>query len=144
MLFTQDRVRLRGFYRATLQKARAGETLDALEQLVADVIAEHPEYHSMIADQSTALEADFQVEDGQINPWLHLSMHIALREQVGTDHPQGIADITRSLLLKHQDGHSVEHLMFECLGQALWSAQRNHTSPDEAAYLACLRGLLSR
>ena len=75
-------------------------------------------------------------------PWLHLSMHVALREQVGTDRPKGIADITRSLLLKHQDGHDVEHLMFECLGQVLWQAQRDNKQPDMAQYMACLRSLL--
>lgn len=71
-----------------------------------------------------------------------MGMHIALREQVGTDRPQGIASITRSLLLKYQDGHTVEHLMFECLGEALWTAQRNKTQPDDAAYLVCLERLV--
>jgi len=117
VIYTQDRSRLRNYYRQVYQKALAGETLQPLEELIADVIREHSEY--------------FAPEDGQINPWLHLGMHIALREQVGTDRPAGIADITRSLLLAHRDGHQVEHMMFECLGEALWTAQRDDTAPDD-------------
>ena len=142
MFFTQDRVRLRNFYRETYHKALRGESLEPLEELIADVIKEHPEYHHLFEGSDDKLDADFTPEDGQLNPWLHLSMHVALREQVGTDRPKGIADITRSLLLKHQDGHAVEHMMFECLGEVLWRAQRDGGSPDEAAYLSNLKALL--
>jgi hypothetical protein len=71
-----------------------------------------------------------------------MSLHLALREQVGTDRPVGIASITRSLLLKHGDGHTVEHLMIEKLGLSLWEAQRQERAPDELAYLESLRQLL--
>lgn len=142
MLFTQDRIRLRNYYREVYQKALAGQTLQPLEELIADVVREHPEYHHMFERGAETLDDDFAPEDGQVNPWLHLGMHIALREQVGTDRPAGIADITRGLLLKHRDGHRVEHLMFDCLGEALWAAQRNNTQPDDAAYLVCLEKLL--
>ena len=137
MLFTQDRTELRRFYSETWKKAQSGVELEPLEKQVADVIDEHPEYHAFLIN----LEKDFTPEDGQINPFLHMSMHLALREQVGTDRPSGIAMLTRSLLLKHQDGHVVEHLMLECLGEMLWSSQRNQSLPNEAAYMECLKRL---
>jgi len=31
--------------------------------------------------------------------------------------------------------------MIECLGQALWLAQRDNTMPDDNAYLSCLKKL---
>ncbi len=142
MLFTQDRSRLRAFYRQVYQKALAGQSLQPLEDLIADVIREHSEYHHLFASGAESLDDDFTPGDGQVNPWLHLGMHIALREQVGTDRPKGIAELTRSLLLVLRDGHRVEHMMFECLGEALWTAQRNNTQPDEIAYLGCLEKLL--
>ncbi|MEM7208580.1 MAG: DUF1841 family protein [Pseudomonadota bacterium] len=145
MFFTQDRVRLRNFYRETYNKALRGESLEPLEELVADVIREHPEYHRLFDGSDDALDADFAPEDGAINPWLHLSLHVALREQVGTDRPNGIADITRSLLLKHQDGHEVEHLMFECLGTALWNAQQSgQLDQIDSSYLECLKHLVKQ
>ena len=133
---------MRAYYRQVYQKALSGQSLQPLEELIADVIREHREYQHLFAGGAEVLEDDFTPEEGHINPWLHLGMHIALREQVGTDRPKGIADITRSLLLKHQDGHRVEHMMFECLGEALWTAQRNNTQPDDSAYLGCLEKLL--
>lgn len=143
MFFTQDRIRLRNFYAETYRKALAGELLEPLEVLIADVIKEHPEYHYLFTNGESGLDDDFTPEDGQINPWLHMSMHVALREQVGTDRPAGIADITRSLLLKYQDGHQVEHKMFECLGEVLWRAQRDKAQPNDAAYLDCLNRLIN-
>ena len=143
MFFTQDRIRLRNFYREVYAKAQGGQALEPLEELIADVIREHPEYHHLFSGSDDSLDADFAPEDGNVNPWLHLSMHVALREQVGMDRPKGIADITRSLLLKHQDGHAVEHLMFECLGEVLWRAQRDQQAPDDDKYLRCLQRLVS-
>ncbi len=137
MLFTQDRTELRRFYSETWKKALSGVELEPLEKQIADVIEEHPEYHALLSN----IEKDFTPEDGQINPFLHMSMHLALREQVGTNRPSGIAMLTRSLLLKHQDGHVVEHLMLECLGEMLWSSQRNQSQPNEAAYMECLKRL---
>ncbi|MCB1755332.1 MAG: DUF1841 family protein [Gammaproteobacteria bacterium] len=141
MLFSQNRAELRGFYTATWRKMQTGEALEPLEKQVADVIGEHPEYHRQLEQGESGIDRDFAPEDGQINPFLHMSMHLALREQVGTDRPAGIAMITRSLLLKHGDGHTVEHMMLDCLGEMLWNAQRANTLPDETAYMECLRQL---
>jgi len=116
--------------------------LEPLEKQIADIIKDHPEYHELLAKQNHAIERDFTPEDGQINPFLHMGMHLALREQVGTDRPVGIKSITRSLLLKHKDGHTVEHMMMDCLGEMLWNAQRSNSAPDEIAYMECLRRLL--
>jgi len=93
------------------------------------------------ADYRASIEKDFSPEDGNINPFLHMGMHLALREQVGTNRPHGIATLTRSLLLKYQDGHNVEHMMIDCLGEMLWNAQRNNLLPDNQAYIECLKHL---
>ena len=142
MLFTQDRTRTRQMFRQAWQKHISGATLEPLEKQIATLLDEHPEYHAMLNGDDSVVDHDFTAEDGSENPFLHLSLHLALREQVGTDRPAGIASITRSLLLKHGDGHTVEHLMIERLGLYLWEAQRQERAPDEQAYLASLRELL--
>ncbi|MGQ7847826.1 DUF1841 family protein [Granulosicoccus sp. 3-233] len=142
MLFTQDRTRTRQMFRSTWQKHTRGDMLEPLEKQIASLLEEHPEYHSLLTGNDDVVDHDFTAEDGHENPFLHLSLHLALREQVGTDRPAGIASITRSLLLKHGDGHKVEHMMIERLGLFLWEAQRQSRAPDEQAYLASLRELL--
>jgi len=142
MLFTQERTRTRQLFRSAWKKHTDGETLEPLEKQIVSLLKDHPEYHSLISGDETVVDRDFTAEDGHENPFLHLSLHLALREQVGTDRPAGIASITRSLLLKHGDGHTVEHLMIEKLGLSLWEAQRQERAPDEAAYLDSLRELL--
>ncbi|MFK7861925.1 MAG: DUF1841 family protein [Granulosicoccus sp.] len=142
MLFTQDRTRTRQLFRTTWQKHKSGQDLEPLEKQIASLLDEHPEYHALVSGDEDVLDRDFKAEDGRENPFLHLSLHLALREQVGTDRPVGIASITRSLLLKHGDGHTVEHMMIEKLGLYLWDAQRQGRAPDETAYLNSLRELL--
>jgi len=142
MLFTQDRTRTRQLFRSVWQKHTSNQNLEPLEKQIAILLDEHPEYHSLVSGDEDVLDREFKAEDGRENPFLHLSLHLALREQVGTDRPAGIASITRSLLLKHGDGHAVEHMMIEKLGLYLWEAQRQERAPDEAAYLNSLRELL--
>ncbi|MBE0509166.1 MAG: DUF1841 family protein [Chromatiales bacterium] len=141
MLFGQSRDELRRFYLRSWAKHQQGQPLEPLENIVAQVIAMHPEYQDLLADQEQAIGRDFGPEQGQSNPFLHMGMHLALHEQLSTDRPTGIRAVHSALRLRLGDVHAAEHLMMECLGQALWEAQRSGQMPDEQAYLACLRGL---
>lgn len=142
MIFSDDRKKLRNQFRQAWRKRTAGEDLDPLEKQIADLVEEHPWYHSLMLQDDDVLDQDFTSEHANENPFMHLSLHLALREQVGTNRPNGIQSITRSLLLKHQDGHEVEHRMMECLGEFLWDAQRQGVAPDELAYLERLKALI--
>ena len=142
MLFTQERTRTRQMFRSAWKKKQLDQNLEPLEKQIVSLLEDHPEYHTLLSGDDDVLDKDYKAEDGRENPFLHLSLHLALREQVGTDRPAGIASITRSLLLKHGNGHTVEHMMIEKLGLYLWEAQRQERAPDEAAYLNSLRELL--
>lgn len=143
MIFSHDRDKLRKQYLDVWNKANSKQSLEPLEELIADVIRDHPEYHKLLASGSAALHSEYYPEHGQSNPFLHMGMHIALREQVATDRPRGITDLTRKLLLQYRDGHEMEHRMMECLGESLWLAQRNNSQPDEQTYMENLRRLLT-
>ena len=137
-MFGNDRDGLRRFYLQCWQKAQQGQALDALEQQIAQVIREHPEYHALLTDKS--VEREYMPEMGDSNPFLHMGLHLGLREQVATDRPAGIRAIYQELVLQ-QDVHAAEHRMMECLAESIWLAQRTGQAPDENQYLSCLRQL---
>jgi hypothetical protein len=137
MLYGQDREELRRVYTESWRKHRDGLPLTPLEHRVAEVIAEHPEYHRLLEED--ALERDYPPESGAPNPFLHMGMHIALREQVASGRPAGIAELRRAILHGAASAHDAEHRMMDCLAEALWQAQRAGAPPDESAYLDCLR-----
>ena len=140
MTMYQSRDEVRQVYLNVWHKIQAGTLLEPMEALIADVIEQHPEYHELLGDGEDIKQQDYTPDQGQTNPFLHMGMHIALREQAGADHPAGIKSIYQKLL-KQKGQHETEHAMIECLGQSLWGAQRNNRAPDEAAYLECLSKL---
>lgn len=141
MMFSHNRDELRRFYVEVWRKYRQQVTLQPLEAMIAEVIALHPEYHSLLEDEDKAVAQDFPAENGQTNPFMHMGMHLGLREQVSTDRPAGIRAIHEALSKKSGDVHEAEHMMMECLGRAIWEAQQSGTAPDEAKYLECLQRL---
>ena len=136
----QSRDEVRQMYLAVWHKLQQKKPLEPMEALIADVIEIHPEYHSLLETGDNIRQQEFTPEQGQINPFLHMGMHIALREQAAADRPPGVKAIHQKLLTQ-KGRHKAEHDMMECLGQSLWSAQRNNQLPDEAAYLDCLKKL---
>jgi len=140
MIYTSERDKLRQFYADTWQKATSNQPLDAMETLVAEVIEMHPEYHQLLSNQQ--IGGEYLPEMGETNPFLHMGLHLGLKEQVSTDRPQGIQLIYKQLMLKIVDQQEVEHKMMECLAESLWQSQRTQTAPDEKAYLECLKKLV--
>ena len=136
----QDRDQVRQMYLDVWQKLQQKKLLEPLEALIAEVIELHPEYHALLAADAEIKQREFTPDDGQTNPFLHMGMHIALREQAGADRPAGIRSVYDKLARAHGQ-HDAEHAMMECLGQALWRAQRNNQPPDENDYLECLKKL---
>jgi predicted restriction endonuclease len=140
MLFDSSRESLRQQWLDAWQRAQAGVVLTPLEATLAELIDDHPEYHAWLRQGDRALHADFRVEGADSNPFLHLSLHLGIREQVATDRPVGIAMLHRQLTQRHGQ-HEAEHRMLEVLAQTLWEAQRAQRAPDEGTYLERLRSL---
>ncbi|HEX4858764.1 MAG TPA: DUF1841 family protein [Usitatibacteraceae bacterium] len=141
-MFNPSREEVRDFLFESWRKYRAAGPLTAMEARAAQVIAAHPEYHGMLDDRDRFAERfrgrDYPPEFGQVNPFLHLSMHIAIREQVAIDQPRGVARHHEALSRQHGSAEAAEHEMMDCLGEMLWQAERAQTAPNAAIYLACL------
>ena len=138
-MFVQNTIEVRTFFIDVRTKMKSGQLLQPLEALVADIIERHPEYDDVLADPDKALSDDFLTRHFEINPFLHMGLHVALKEQIEADRPRGVARLfqTQTALGGH-DPHTVEHRMMACLSQALSDAQQLGALPDERAYLDCL------
>ena len=131
----QSRDQLRRVYIEAWRKRREGLPIEPLEAQVADVIALHPEYHAALERGDDALDRDYTPESGQSNPFLHMGLHLAVRDQIATDRPAGIRKAFQSVAARLGSEHEAEHRIIGCLAEAMWEAQRSGRPPDEAAYL---------
>ena len=138
-MFNPSREEVRRFFCETWRKTQAGEILTPLEAIARDWLIQHPEYESDLANADAAQNAEYDIEQGKSNPFLHLSMHLSIAEQISVDQPRGIRDAFLALAKRRGSEHDAHHEIMECLGQMLWTAQRNGTPPDGDAYVECVR-----
>jgi len=130
---------VRRFLCGAWRKRRDGTPMTPIETLAAMWIAEHPEYDSELSDEEAALAADYRVEGGRANPFLHLSMHLSISEQCSIDQPKGIRAAVEALAARLDSLHEAHHQAMECLGEMIWRSQRSGTPPDGQAYLECVQ-----
>ena len=138
-MFSPSRDQARQFFFGTFARYRNGDPLSGLEQTALQVLLLHPEYHSMFDDPDRYLDRDYTPETGGLNPFLHLSLHLAVAEQLSINQPLGIRAAFEALQEELGSQHEALHAVVECLGETLWQAQRQGTAPDEDGYLDCLR-----
>ena len=137
-MFNPSRDQVRRFFCEAWRKHRERAILEGAEAVAADLIEQHPEYHALLENPEAAIDQEFTPESGQMNPFLHLSLHLAIADQISIDQPQGIRAAYQALR-NRLEVHEAEHALLECLGEALWRAQRDGGGIDAASYLECVR-----
>jgi hypothetical protein len=137
-MFEPSREQAREFFFETWRKYRAGAPLEGLEAVALQVILAHPEYHRVLEERDRYAAREYFPELGETNPFLHLSLHLALEEQLSIDQPPGIVARVEALAARAGSRHEALHEAIECLAETIWRAQRDRTPPDAAAYLECL------
>ncbi|MEY4285750.1 MAG: hypothetical protein RL111_2425 [Pseudomonadota bacterium] len=143
-MFTPSQADVRRFFCSVLAKQKQGTPLDPMEALAGDWISLHPEYHEALSDEAQALARMYDVEAGQTNPFLHLSMHLTLSEQYRIDQPKGVKQALDGLTVRMGSLHRAHHEAMECLGQMVWESQRSGRPPDGHAYVDALLQRASR
>ncbi len=138
-MFQPSQNDVRRFFCAAYTRSRAGLPLDPMQALAARWVDEHPEYHADLADEAAALAAVYTVEEGRTNPFLHLSMHLTIEEQLAIDQPHGIRQAVELLAARRHSLHAAHHEVMECLGDMIWASQKNGRPPDGQAYLENVR-----
>ncbi len=143
MFYGQQVRDTRSLFFTSWAKYLVKEPLTSLEQQIARVILEHPEYHAIFHQANFNQDTAYFPELGETNPFLHLGLHLAIREQVSTDRPPGIASLFKQLKKKSNDPLDIEHALMECLAESLWLAEKNQQPPDEIQYLKACQAVLS-
>ncbi|HEV2612467.1 MAG TPA: DUF1841 family protein [Noviherbaspirillum sp.] len=138
-MFNPSQHDVRRFFCETFRKDQSKEILTPLEAVARDWIVQHGEYADALANLDEALAADYSVERGQSNPFLHLSMHLSIAEQISIDQPPGIRAAFTALANRLGSEHEAHHQMMECLGEMVWNSQRSGLPPDGAAYIECVK-----
>ena len=136
------REEVRRFFCDAWKKKTDGHILDPMETLAGDWMVEHPEYHTLLGDPEGALAQDYTPERGETNPFLHLSMHLSISEQISINQPAGIKESADKLSQKLGSVHEAQHLMMECLGQVMWESQREGGQLSPEKYLEALKKLV--
>jgi hypothetical protein len=138
-LFNPSRDQVREFFFEAWRKFGASEPLTPLEGMALQVMQLHPEYHHVLDAPERYREQEYFPEMGETNPFLHMSLHLSIMEQLSIDQPPGIAAAYRTLREKRGDEMAAQHDLMECLAETIWRAQRDRTAPDQMAYLEAIR-----
>jgi hypothetical protein len=138
-MFNPTRDQVRQFFFDAWRKYRSREVLAGLDDIAAGIILLHPEYHPVLDAPERYQDRDYRPEAGDSNPFLHLSMHLAIEEQLSIDQPPGIKGEFARIAARHGDRHAACHEVMECLAETMWRAQRDSLAPDTQAYLECLK-----
>jgi len=139
-VFFQDRKKQREFLANSWQKYTSNKPLEPLEQQLVSVIKIHPEYHNLIGN----IDSEYLPEQGGVNPFLHINLHLALRDQLSINQPKDVKEVHQKLIDQYKDPHVVEHLMMECIAEMIYISQKNNTTMDQESFLNCITSLTSK
>jgi len=143
VMFNPTQADVRNFFFDVFSKAQKNLPLSDLEKIAYSVILEHPEYHEVLKNKEKYIDYQYLPEMGETNPFLHLSMHLTIHEQLSVNQPIGINELYKQMCLKFGDEHKASHEIIDCLGEMVHQAQRNNTAPDVNVYFACINKKLN-
>ena len=139
-MFSQDRKKQREFLAKSWHKYTNNIPLEPLEEQLVSIIEIHPEYHDHIDN----IDSEYFPEQGEVNPFLHINLHLSLRGQLSINQPKGVKEVHQKLSNQYKDSHEVEHLMMECIAEMIYLSQKNNTAMDQEGYLNCIKGLITK
>lgn len=137
-MFKPSRDEVRDFFFSTWSKFKQQQALTDLEKIAIGVIQMHPEYHLILDAPEKYKQQEYFPEQGETNPFLHMSLHLSVLEQISINQPIGIAGIYTQLKTSHQEEHLAQHDVIDCLAETIWQAQQNNSVINAPYYLQLL------
>lgn len=143
-LFNPSRDEVRDFFFNSWAKFKQQQPLTDLEKIAISIIQLHPEYHTILDKPEQYKHQTYFPEQGETNPFLHMSLHLSILEQISINQPTGITPIYERLKAKHQEEHTAQHDVLDCLAETIWLAQQNKTGLDTVHYLELLHSKIGK
>lgn len=137
-LYNPSRDQARQFLFDAWAKFKQNALLSDLEKIAVEVMQMHPEYHAVLDAPERYMSQQYFPEMGETNPFLHLSLHLSVIEQISINQPTGISGIYHTLRQQHDDAHLAYHDLIDCLAETIWQSQRQNIPLDAAHYLNLL------
>ena len=138
-LYNPTRDQARQFLFDAWAKFKQKLSLTDLEKIAVEVIQMHPEYHVVFDSPERFMSQQYFPEMGETNPFLHITLHLSVIEQISINQPIGITQIYDKLLLQHADKHLAYHELIDCLAETIWHSQRHNQALDSQHYLNLLK-----
>ena len=138
-MFPADRQTHRSTFLEAWAKACAGQPLAPVEAQIVQIARMHPQYQIYLTDPERNLDRDFSPDAGEVNPFLHMGLHIAILDQLTVDQPAGVRRLHQQLVATTGDVHEADHRLMQCLAEGLWRLQRDPQPFNEKAYLKCIK-----
>lgn len=136
-MFNPSKSEVRNFFSDTWAKHLTNEALGPLEQITLNILQHHPEYLRFLS----ATPEEMSEPSGLENPFLHLSLHLAVEEQLQINQPPGIVSLYQTLCKIEHDEHRARHQIMECLAEVLWTTQQEGRSLNPDDYQIALQQL---
>ena len=78
---------------------------------------------------------------GEVNPYLHISLHVAVEQQLEADDPPATRHTLARLQRAGLDGHEARHRIMTAVAEEMAAATRNGTGFDTARFVRRLEEL---
>lgn len=137
-LYNPSRDQARQFLFDAWAKFKQNALLSDLEKIAVEVMQMHPEYHAVLDAPDRHMNQQYFPEMGETNPFLHLSLHLSVIEQISINQPIGITQIYNALCQQYGDAHLAYHDLIDCLAETIWQSQRQNLPLDATHYLSLL------
>lgn len=127
---------------AEVWRKRFSLHLQPIEVMTLKIINAHPQYHHILENIDSYLNKNWSALSRDSNPFLHLSLHLSLQEQVSIDQPPGIAVIHQKLCDRYGNWLEAEHQMMDALLELLSNVGLSNKDFDMNMYLDRLKQLV--
>ncbi len=126
------------------KKYQTNQPLEPLEKKILTIMLNHPEYAHVFSNEDKFIATDYFSELSETNPFLHLSLHLVILEQVEIDKPNGIRALYKQAIAFFQDVHEADHCIMNSLAIAMHEMLNQNKPFDEKAYLKRIKIALKK